>query len=156
MPLTIIAVQQQQKLKQRGEGMLGEIAYDWNRSWSSGTLSMRLIWSYKEKVLLLAPASQSNQIQSSTNRHTERTTAATSISSALQEAGVPERREAPEPCAAGYGLASQRFHQLRQRSQRLLPPRRPRHRLPPLRRRAVGSSVGAPFSRSRGVGGFCI
>ena len=69
---------------------------------------------------------------------------------------VPERREAPEPCAGRDGLASQRFHQLRQRSQRLLPARRPCHRLPPLRRRAVGSSVGAPFSRSRGVGGFCI
>lgn len=24
--------------------------YPWNRSWSSGTLSMRLIWSYKEKA----------------------------------------------------------------------------------------------------------
>nr|CAB3500094.1 unnamed protein product [Digitaria exilis] len=29
--------------------MQGDIAYDWNRSWSSGTLSMRLIWSYREK-----------------------------------------------------------------------------------------------------------
>lgn len=68
--------------------MLVEIAYDWNRSWSSGTLSMRLIWSYREKVLLLAPASQSNQIQSSTNKHTERTAAATCISSAQQESAV--------------------------------------------------------------------
>ena len=38
--------------------MQGEIAYDWNPSSSSGTLSMRLIWSYSEYVLLLTPASQ--------------------------------------------------------------------------------------------------
>lgn len=31
-------------------GMKRGRRYPWNRSWSSGTLSMRLIWSYKEKA----------------------------------------------------------------------------------------------------------
>ena len=67
--------------------MQGEIAYDWNRSSSSGTLSMRLIWSYSEKVLLLICSSQTNQIKSSTHKH-QRRTATSRISSVQQGSSV--------------------------------------------------------------------
>lgn len=132
--------------------MQGEIAYDWNRSWSSGTLSMRLIWSYNEKVLLLISASQTNQIKSSTHKEPEKNS---NKSHFLGPAGIqriPERRKVPEPCAAGDGITPQRLHQLRQSPQRPLPPSR-RHRLCPPS--PAGRLLGWG-GRSGGVGKFCI
>jgi hypothetical protein len=127
--------------------MQGEIAYDCNRSSSSGTLSMRLIWSYNEKVLLLISASQTNQIST---RGEEKQQVTFPRCSRSQR--IPERRKAPESCAAGDGITPQRLHQLRQSPQGLLPPSRC-HRLPPAS--PVGRLLGRG-GRSRGVGKFCI
>ena len=129
-----------------------EIAYDWNRSSSSGTLSMRLIWSYNEKVLLPISASQTNQIKC-THKHQRRRTATSRISSVQQGSSEYLRdgrclsRALPET-----GSLRRVFTSCGRATSAFCPRTAAIASL--LLRRPVGSSAGA--GRSRGVREFCI